>query len=586
VIRDQAYIVLSILLLIVLSCTLIVQLLRIIFTYQLTQDEYLFLGVSGWLVPASLLSLAWFALGFEYTLALIFILTIIISLHPRLKPDPQPASSKLTLSLLTILCVSIALRLVFVSRAILPPYFDSAQHYLLVKQLVEQNTTDSLRYYHLGFHTLAAFIASTLHANIAQTMLILGQIILAVMPLSLYSIIKHETNSTAAGIFTILLAAYGWYMPAHAVNWGKYPALMSVGLIPFVLSVAYLFSRQVTVTFATHPRSEAKWDKVTVTSVALLAIGAAITVFAHSRALVILGIAFLAWLISTWWQRLSHRAQSIILIATLVVLVAEIFLIQKQTILTLVFDPYLHKGIWITALVLILSTFAHREYPQIAFACVVSICFLLMSLFIPVNFIPGYIDLTLLDRPYVEMILFLPLSLLGGLGLAGLGITVDHKYFKLHFFNIFAIGIVLINTVIVYDWRPSPCCVIAGNDDITALDWMDDNIPLDARIGISSTQLKVLVSNSFEGTVGSDAGVWITPLIGRVTVALSNLTAFDQQNTQDMLCQKNIDYLYIGELGQTFNDAQLQSKPEWYKAILSMPRVRVYEVVGCQSPSP
>src|SRR4030095_6560668 len=84
-----------------------------------------------------------------------------------------------------------------------------------------------------------------------------------------------------------------------------------------------------------------------------------------------------------------------------------------------------------TGIVLFLSIFAQWVYPKLAFATILAIFLLFGSLFIPVKGIPGYIDLTLLDRPFIEMILFLPLSFLGGLGLAGLEQSLRNEYTRL-----------------------------------------------------------------------------------------------------------------------------------------------------------
>jgi hypothetical protein len=50
----------------------------------------------------------------------------------------------------------------------------------------------------------------------------------------------------------------------------------------------------------------------------------------------------------------------------------------------------------------------------------------------------------------------------------------------------------------------------------------------------------------------------------------------------DGLCQQGISHLYVGELGQNFTDSQLSTQPAWYKVLLSMPKVRVYQVMGCK----
>jgi len=595
IITDQWQAVFGILCVIILSQILVASVLRSLFGKQLTATEYLTLGIAGWLLPASLISIFWFSFGFKLSwpfnlFLIISLLSILIIFRPRLKPDPstgsgqrlEPGSKLTSFSLLLFLSVSILLRLAFVTKAVLPSYFDSAPHYQLIKNILGNNsrglfTSLTTNYYHLGYHILAAFITSATQAEITRIMLILGQIILAVIPLSLFFIIKHETKSNLAGIFTVVVAAFGWYMPAHVVDWGKYPALTSLGMIPFVLSLAYLFSQ-----YKNALLKQKRWGLLLLLGIAIIISG-----FMHSRSLVIFGIVFMACMITTWQQKLPARQQALIFIVVIAAIIVEIIYIQKQDVLLLLFDPYLYKGIWITALVLLLSIFAQSGYPQLVLTCLLTTGFLLSSLFIPVQgLIPGHDNLTLLDRPFVEMILFMPLSILGGLGLAGLEKYLQSKNIQLisnnRFVGLTVITLVLINACFTYDLYPSECCVLAGNDDVTAINWMDNRLPTNARIGISATELKVLPSGAFEGYVGGDAGTWITPLANRVTIPVLYDTTFDEQTTLDNLCQQRITHLYVGGLGQTFDDSQLSAQPAWYKALLSMPQVRVYQVIGCK----
>ncbi|MEP6894368.1 MAG: hypothetical protein ABI986_02050 [Chloroflexota bacterium] len=587
VIIDQWRAVFGILFLMALAQMLTVSALRSIFDKRLTPTEYLTLGIAGWLLPASLISILWFLFGFKLSLPFnlllsISLLILLIIFHLRFKPDPGPDSKLTTISLLLFLSASIFLRLAFVTKAVLPSYFDSAPHYLLIKNILGNNLKGLLaslttNYYHLGYHILAAFITSTTQAEITKVMLILGQMILAIIPLSLFFVIKHETKSNIAGMFTVIVAAYGWYMPAHAVDWGKYPALTSLGLIPFVLSLAYLFSQYKSVL-----STQKRWGLLIFLGVAILISG-----FMHSRSLVVFGIVFVAWIITTWQQKLPSLQQAWMFFAIIVAIIGEVIYIQKQDVLLLLLDPYIHKGIWITALVLLLSVFAQRSYPQLVLIGLLTFGFLLGSLFIPVQgLIPGHANLTLLDRPFVEMILFMPLSLLGGLGLAGLDGILQEKNIRLisnkGFIGLIVITLVLINAYFTYDLYPAKCCVFAGNDDVTAIGWINNQLPTDARIGVSATELKVLPSGVFEGYVGGDAGTWITPLTNRGTIPLLYNSSFDEQATLDNLCQKKITHLYVGELGQTFDDSQLSAQPAWYKVLLSMPQVRVYQVIGCK----
>jgi hypothetical protein len=568
--------------------------LRKIVGERLTPDEYFSLGSAGWIVTMIALSTLWFLLRplqsfrLDVLIATVTILLLAFWLFPRSKKESAHESKSALLVLLLLFGIFIFLRLVFVSQAILPLYFDSAQHYMIIRDLMGSLETANMatslnllttNYYHKGFHLLVLFTTSITGAEIKDTMLVLGQIILAVIPLSLFFIIKYETRSNSAGLFTVLLAAFGWYMPAHVLDWGKYPALTSLVLIQFVLSMAYLLVRY---TDALSLRSY--WGLI-----AILAAGFLASVFAHSRSLAIFGIVLIAWVIATWWRRLPRIPQLLALCLVVLGIIWEIIFIQTHDVLYLLFDPYGLKSWLITLSVLFLLVFALRAYPQLTLSAVVAIFLLVGSIFVPV-IVPRFGELTLLDRPFVEMILYLPLSIIGGLGLAGLEGYLLNSQIKLSisettlskYVSVLFIGFVLINAILQYDLYPSACCKIVGLDDLVAMDWMSKHLPPDARILISAVELRVLASDSFQGYVGGDAGIWITPLTDRATIPLLYYSDFGQQTTLNTICDMNADYLYIGEIGQTFDDAQIGIHPEWYKSLLSMPKAKVYQVVGCQ----
>jgi hypothetical protein len=582
------------LLILFLGQILVWSVLKMIFSDELASDEYYSLSISGWALPIFLAAVLWLLLRFFQAQALssnlivfslIALLAIILFL--RIRKGLLQDSKTMLFILFVLFGLFIFLRLAFVSKAAIPLYFDSAQHYLIIKNILGNLASSATTlfswpptgYYHIGFHIVAAFIASTLHADIISIMLILGQMILAVIPLSVFFLIRHETRSRRAGIFAVLLAAFGWYMPAHAVDWGKYPALTSLALITFAMSLAYLSIQ--------HRRTLSSGKYLSLNGILLSAI--AISGLTHSRSLVIFGIVILAWIIATLWQKLPKLSQMIFFSAVILGIIVEIILIRAKDVFGPLFDPYIHKGMLITGMVLFLSIFAQWVYPKLAFSIILAIFLLFGSLFIPVQGIPGYIDLTLLDRPFVEMIFYLPLSLLGGLGLAGLGQYLHTKQAKTgnatflwaKYIGVFFIAVLLINALSNYEVYPSGCCSIVGRDDLVALDWMDKNLPAQARILISSTELRVLATDSFQGSAGADAGTWINPLTSRATFPLPYFSDFSQQTTLDALCNMQVNYIYVGETGLTFDDTKIAPHRDWYKNLLSMPKVKVYEVIGC-----
>lgn len=593
VLTNHWQLIMSMLLVMFLSQFMLGFVLRKIFGERLHIEAYFALSAAGGILPLSLLSVIWLAwavilpAGAGAFLLLIVLAALAIVIFLPTRKEGAPGSKAVLWTLIALLCAFIFLRFAFVSQAIVPLYFDSAQHYLIINTLIRNLVSHELTqtnplagsYYHTGFHLLAAFIVSFSSANINDVILILGQMIVASIPLSVFPVIKQETQSNVAAIFAVLLAAFGWYMPAYAVNWGKYPALTSLPLITFVISLAYLSLQE------KDTLSRSKF----LSSILLLGLGTLITVLFHSRAIIVLGIFALAWMLATVWQRLSTMWRAVLFFATLIALVLIILFTQTKDIFGLLFDPYWEKGLLVTAGVLFLAIFAQWRYPRLAFASFLVILLLLGALLIPVR-VPGYGTLTLLDRPFVEMILYLPLSFLGGIGLAGLEKSLQdliHKgtikrFWRVPYISFLFIALLLANALAHYNLYSAGCCEIVGRDDLVAIDWVDKNLPMDARVLIASTELRVL--DTPQGAAGSDAGIWITPLTGRRTIPWPFQSDFSQQAIYERLCQMGARYIYVGEIGATFNNSSLSSQPDWYKILLSMPKAKIYQLSVCPLP--
>jgi hypothetical protein len=109
---------------------------------------------------------------------------------------------------------------------------------------------------------------------------------------------------------------------------------------------------------------------------------------------------------------------------------------------------------------------------------------------------------------------------------------------------------------------------------------MSRNIPLDARILISSSESYVLDS-PIPSRAGSDGGVWIAPLIHRNSIFAVNQTDFETQKTLEDLCKDSITHIYIGGRNNSFDPMLLQNRPAWYELLLLLPNAQVYKIVGC-----
>jgi hypothetical protein len=492
--------------------------------------------------------------------------------------DGRLDSTGSILGLLAILLLLISLRLAFVEHVPLPLYVDSAAHYGIIRVLADGSSRTAppgalalppFMYYHIGYHIVLAAVATVSQAPLAGLMLVSGQLVLAAVPIPFFLIVHRETGSTVSGIFAVVLAGLGWYMPAHAINWGKYPALFSLPAILTTINLAYLAGEP-----ALDPHSRRK-----LVSLAVLA--GCVAFFVHTRALLVLAVICTAWALAAWWCRQRRLPQSILLTLVILVLTGEGMGLAADPALAQVLDPYLQSGIWITILVGLLSGFAFRAYPRLAFASLLTVALLFLTLFLPV---PALVSGTLLDRPMVEMLLFIPLAVVGGAGFAGMlqhFRALDHRLGRAA--GAFITLAIVVHALTHYSPYPSTCCSVVTPSDLVALDWIETNVPRAARIAIPSTQVRVASSRYTPAQGATDAGVWILPLTGRQTSDLAYWTDFTQVDALLVLCERGVTNVYVGSVSERFSVELLGKRPEWYKAELLLPGAAIFAVTGCGS---
>lgn len=488
-------------------------------------------------------------------------------------PAPFGRFSWLPLAFGLAVLVSLFTRLVFLADVLLPSYFDGALHYQISQHLLTHfgqwpwETASPLvnGYYHVGFHLLTASAAFVTNLEVGQVILILGQVTLAVMPFPVFLATRRETGSTLAAFFTLILAGWGWNMPAHALNWGKYPALAGLLALQFALAAAFTATR-----VAHPPRRKA----------ALLALFITATVVSglmHTRSLVVVFIFVFGYFASMFWEKLPGKFKWATLALFIVALAGLVIYIESRSILNLAFDPYLRAGLWMTLLAAALSPFALRRFARLAMTCLLVMFLLLVSLLLP---LPGEPFQTPLDRPFVQMILYLPLALLGGLGLAGLR-AESFRGWQVALVTVAVFSAVFVSIGREYPFSASACCTLFKTDDAVAFEWMEENLPDDAHLLIAGNTLNVFDIQNPAGLRGADGGVWIAPLTGR-RVSMEHLGLdFSAEETLDSLCQRDITHIYIGGAPERFNAAGLQARPEWYAQQLTLPGAQVFKILGC-----
>ena len=107
-------------------------------------------------------------------------------------------------------------------------------------------------------------------------------------------------------------------MPAHAVNWGKYPALLSILALEFVLGCVILLFQCV------KPH---RWVLAVICAISIL-----LATFIHTRALVFIAIVFFSVAAAFGWSKLSQLPRYILFSLLMGALIALAILVQTNPI--------------------------------------------------------------------------------------------------------------------------------------------------------------------------------------------------------------------------------------------------------------
>ncbi|MGD0879531.1 MAG: hypothetical protein ABSA01_15475 [Anaerolineales bacterium] len=458
-------------------------------------------------------------------------------------------------------------RLSFLRGLLLPPSFDSAVHVEIVQDFLSpQSLPQALyslpnilhRYYHFGFHSLAAWFVLSTGTKPQFAVSLLGQLFLVLAPISIFYLAIVTTNNIPAAIAAACLACVGWKLPAFAANWGKYPALSGITILPSVLGMLVQGWKS----------RRKKWSIVLL----LLCLVVGETLF-HSRTLICLGLAVPGFaLAGEIVKRIRISPWRSLLLA---VFFAALFWTQLNDLL----KTYADTNYLILAIVLILSPFAFRFFPRPALAILLYICGIVLLLKLPLPIYSQSYNLAWLDLPFLAIMTYIPLALLGGLGLAGFLLCLKQPWLRILIIACFFI-LVLGNSIATQSFSPDPFYNFVRPADVVAITWIDNNTTQDASVIISGA---IISSDSeyLDYLAGSDAGIWVEALTRRKTIQKPFNLDWSSPQVQSEFCQLANVYVYSGGWPFGFNPHDLK-KLDWMTPVEDIQPVVIFRIKNCQ----
>jgi hypothetical protein len=513
-----------------------------------------------------------------------------------------------SLALAAVFLFSLAVRLAMVRDLAGPAWVDSVHHALLGRLIMEQGglpntyapylqvTTAS---YHAGFHSILATFAWLSGQDLAQALLLLGQILNALAVLAVYLLTTTFTQHPTAGIFAALIAGVITPMPAYYTSWGRYTQLTGLLILP----VAFLFLKYILDKPSFYiPRIG--MEKEAIKTILIASVLLAGLLLVHYRVLAFLYALILAYLLVNETVAIARRRQWRELMKTMLGLMIVGFLsllvtlpwwpaALKSFILPMTADRGITKAfsdfswsyliaalgkyaIGLSGLGFLWSIIQRRTF-GIVIALWVVIMFAIANL--SVLGLPGG---NFINNTSVAITLFMPIALLGGYPLGwvvdGWGTLVPVRW-KPAFWGAIALGSAAMALVGARFLLPilNPGTNLIRLADLPAIEWVNKYIPPDATMLINPFLW------GYGVYAGNDGGYWISPLAGRNTLPPAVLYNYDfsrinarriTTNSQKalelaadpeilhaFLIEQGIHYVYVGVRGGALSPKSLKSSP-------------------------
>ncbi len=435
------------------------------------------------------------------------------------------------------LLLVIAFRFYQARNLVFPAWVDSVHHVLLTQKIIDYGglpetlapELDIPLFYHFGFHLIAALFSWISRLEPVQAVLWFGQVINGLVVLGIYRLSKALWRKTLPAVMAALLVGFAFQMPAYYVTWGRYTLLTGLLVMLPAMAVA-------------HELVMNGFSRERAARLVILTAGLAL---AHYLALFYFGLFLMSLLIERGvaWYRVKdvesrklifNRLWPMTLAATSGILVALAWLLRMlnahssqvsvqvvlpkaenlnsyQYILYLLgptFNYYLMGG---ALLGLILIWWQKRSRGLALWASVM----LVLSFPWGLRFGPFRPD-------HMAIVLFIPGSLLLSYGWVTASQWLQshvHKYVGLAVLIAGAVGTLAWGT-----WQTrqviNAVTVLADRADWNAVEWIDDNLPTDARFLTNTTIWQ------YQMYRGVDGGYWILPKTRRFAIALPGLYSY------------------------------------------------------------
>ncbi|MFQ5399513.1 MAG: hypothetical protein ACE5E7_07935 [Anaerolineae bacterium] len=556
------------------------------------------LGVSVWPVVWFWVSLAggrwagwslWLCLGVGWAAVLFLWLR-------RQRPVTRPLNWRHA-SLLLLLLLALAVRLLAVRDLLFPAWVDSSRHALITAVMADSGrfpdnyqpffTVDRTPY-HYGFHTLSASLRMMTGWPLNRLLLYLTQLLGSLVPLTTYAAVWLFTRRRGAGLTAAFLVALPFFFPAYYATWGRMTQLTAMLLMPVLLALTWLLAR-----------GGRRWRQ-TWWLVGLLTAG---LFFIHFRVfLYFLPFAAISWAV-TWaiaWPTTPARHVRWLAAAvglSFLLAAPRFFQLAAMTDPTVALSAtipnyntfptsYVKVGwerpfLLLAAVGLMLTLFAglvRKRWTALPLVLAGWVATLFLAL---AGDRIGLPETALVNLNSMYITLFLPLAIFLGImadqGWHWLRKQRENSQFAGRLFAGAALAAMLLFGVRQQIGILNPDTILARRADLAGLAWVEESLPSSALVAVNSW---LWLGQTW---AGGDGGAWLTPLTGVAATTppidhvysrelFQFVQAFNQTAiaTEDWsrpeaaawLREQGVTHIFVGERGGFFDPAALAGNPK------------------------
>ncbi len=498
---------------------------------------------------AQVLRMAYLLLG-----AVLFVYMLI-----RMRKVKKTVEANWVILPIILVFLSLAVNMHFTSQLIFPSFTDSITHYRYIDQLLHWRDSNQsltqflgeLRFYHYGFYAIVAEVHQLTGYAITEIMLLVSMCLVVLAPFTVVLPLQALGIDRKIQHYAMAITALVFVFPGHALNWGKFPAILSSVLLALPLSLIFFVAR----------KSSAKkhWQTYAIGLGCFVLLGVS-----HWRSVILLIALSLVALL--YFRVLKERIHIALLVP--IVMGASYFLFQDKGRFNLsTYQVIFWSFLFVSTVGLMLYRSIKKEANPLSLAALIYLSLRLLVA-IPAGTIPRQYG-SPIDMPYFRIVLYI----VGGLFVGILFAEMKKlKPFLIRRFDfqklliadvwiLICVALMLFAIPFQKKWQPSTTYILVHEQQKEMIDW--------ALSTYEGKNLKIMLEGIREPDYieYADAGGWLAVMAGFEPVFSTQNVDLNNRKVHAKICSEGIDLIFMDFTRTVIFNNKVFLNPDLYESL-------------------